>query len=45
MLQRPDHFGIPIWVLVGRLLLQVGLLALILWSTQRDRKSGFKACS
>jgi uncharacterized membrane protein len=36
MLQRPDHFGIPVWVLIARLFLQVALLALILWSTQRD---------
>lgn len=36
MLQRPDHFGIPIWALIARLFLQAGLLALILWSTQRD---------
>lgn len=36
MLQRPDHFGIPVWVLIARLFLQVGLLALILWSTRRD---------
>lgn len=33
MLQRPDLFGIPTWVLVARLPLQVALLALILWST------------
>jgi uncharacterized membrane protein len=36
MLQRPDHFGIAVWVLVARLFLQVGLLALIQWGTQRD---------
>jgi uncharacterized membrane protein len=36
MLQRSDHFGIPVWVLVARLFLQVGLLALILWSTRRE---------
>jgi uncharacterized membrane protein len=34
MLQRPDLFGIPSWVLVARLPLQVALLALILWSTR-----------
>lgn len=34
MLQRPDLFGIPYWILVLRLPLQVALLALILWSTQ-----------
>ena len=34
MLQRADLFGIPVWVLVARLPLQVVLLALILWSTQ-----------
>lgn len=36
MLQRPDHFGMPVWVLIARLFLQVGLLALNLWSTRRD---------
>jgi uncharacterized membrane protein len=36
MLQRPDHFGVPVWVLITRLFLQVGLLALILWSTRRE---------
>jgi uncharacterized membrane protein len=35
MLQRADLFTIPVWVLVARLPLQVGLLALILWSTRR----------
>ncbi len=33
MLQRPDLFGIPAWVLTARLAFQVALLALILWST------------
>jgi uncharacterized membrane protein len=33
MLQRPDLFGIPVWVLTARLAFQVALLALILWST------------
>ncbi len=33
MLQRPELFGIPVWVLVLRLPLQLALLALILWST------------
>jgi uncharacterized membrane protein len=36
MLERPDHFGISVWVLIARLVLQVGLLALILWSTRRE---------
>lgn len=36
MLQRLDHFGIPVWVLIARLVLQAGLLTLILWSTQRE---------
>ena len=36
MLQRPDHFGIRVWVLIVRLFLQVGLLALILWTTRRE---------
>jgi uncharacterized membrane protein len=34
MLQQHQLFGIPVWVLVARLPLQVALLALILWSTQ-----------
>jgi uncharacterized membrane protein len=35
MLQRPELFKIPMWVLWLRLPLQVGLLWLILWSTHR----------
>jgi len=34
MLQRPELFDIPIWILVARLPLQVLLLALILWATR-----------
>jgi len=33
MLQRPDLFGIPYWLLVVRLPLQLALLALIVWCT------------
>ncbi len=33
MLQRPELFDVPYWALVLRLPLQVGLLALIAWST------------
>ena len=33
MLQRPDLFGIPYWILIARLPLQLALLWLILWST------------
>jgi uncharacterized membrane protein len=33
MLQRPDLFGIPVWILIARLPLQIALLALIWWST------------
>lgn len=33
MLQRPDLFGVPVWVLWLRLPPQVGLLWLIAWST------------
>jgi uncharacterized membrane protein len=33
MLQRPDLFAIPEWLLIARLPLQVALLALIWWST------------
>ena len=38
MLQRPDLFNIPVWALWLRLPIQVGLLALILWSTWRPRR-------
>ena len=31
MLQRPELFGIPYWMLIARLPLQAALLALILW--------------
>lgn len=35
MLQRPELFGIPYWILIARLPVQAALLALILWvSTQ-----------
>ncbi len=34
MLQRPELFGIPLWVLIARLPLQAALLALIVWSTR-----------
>lgn len=37
MLQRPDLFGIPTWLLILRLPVQAALLALILWSTARPR--------
>jgi uncharacterized membrane protein len=33
MLERADLFSVPHWALVLRLPLQVGLLALIAWST------------
>jgi uncharacterized membrane protein len=36
MLQRPDLFGIPVWILIVRLPLQLALLALIWWSTIAD---------
>jgi uncharacterized membrane protein len=39
MLQRPDLFDIPMWILIARLPLQVLLLALILWSTAAPRQS------
>ncbi|MBK4738593.1 DoxX family protein [Noviherbaspirillum pedocola] len=35
MLQRPELFGISMWLLWMRLPLQVALLWLILWSTRR----------
>ena len=31
MLQRPDLFGIPYWILIARLPVQAALLALIVW--------------
>lgn len=34
MLQRPELFDLPLWILVARLPLQVLLLALILWATR-----------
>lgn len=35
MLQHPQPFGIPIWALILRLPLQVGLLAVIWFSTRK----------
>lgn len=32
MLQRPDLFGVPTWILMARLPVQVALLTLIAWS-------------
>ena len=38
MLQRPELFpSVPYWALLARLPLQVALLALIAWSTQRPK--------
>jgi uncharacterized membrane protein len=37
MLQRPELFAIPYWLLALRIPLQVALLALIVWSTAPDR--------
>jgi uncharacterized membrane protein len=36
MLQRPDLFGLPIWVLIARLPLQLVLLTMIWWSTIKE---------
>ena len=33
MLERSEYFGVPYWLLVMRLPVQVALLALILWSS------------
>jgi len=33
MLQRPELFGVPYWALMVRIPIQIGLLALIAWST------------
>ncbi|MEO6363626.1 MAG: hypothetical protein ABIO71_10385 [Caldimonas sp.] len=38
MLQRPELFDVPYWALVARLPLQLALLALIVWSTRRERQ-------
>lgn len=35
MLQRPDLFDVPRWLLIARLPLQVALIVLIAWSTRR----------
>jgi uncharacterized membrane protein len=35
MLQKPELFAIPYWVLIARLPLQAALLALILWVSSR----------
>jgi uncharacterized membrane protein len=35
MLQRPELFDIPYWILIARLPVQAGLLALILWASSR----------
>ena len=35
MLQRPELFNVPVWALWLRLPIQVAMLWLILWSTQR----------
>jgi uncharacterized membrane protein len=34
MLQRPELFKVPYWILILRLPVQVGLLVLIAWSTR-----------
>lgn len=39
MLQRPELFGVPLWLLVLRLPMQMALLALILWSTAGAKPS------
>ena len=41
MLQRPELFGIPYWLLILRIPLQVALLALIAWSTWPWRRTVF----
>jgi uncharacterized membrane protein len=37
MLQRPELFDIPMWLLVLRIPMQAALLALILWSTHESK--------
>lgn len=39
MLQQPDLFSIPYWVLVSRIPLQLALLALIVWSISPARSA------
>lgn len=38
MLQRPDLFSVPYWLLIARLPLQLALLALIAWSCMLPRR-------
>ena len=38
MLERPDLFSVPYWMLVARIPLQLALLALIVWSAWGIRK-------
>lgn len=40
MLQRPDLFDVPYWMLIVRLPIQVALLALIVWSTSPPKAAG-----
>jgi uncharacterized membrane protein len=40
MLQQAQAFDVPYWVLVARLPLQVGLLALIAWAAVRKPQAG-----
>jgi uncharacterized membrane protein len=43
MLQRHDLFDFPVWLLVARLALQLGLLGLIWWTTQPEKKTTWAA--
>jgi uncharacterized membrane protein len=38
MLQKPELFGIPYWILVARLPVQAALLALILWISRGESR-------
>jgi uncharacterized membrane protein len=40
MLQKPEQFDIPYWMLIARLPLQAALLALILWVSSRRSTPG-----
>jgi uncharacterized membrane protein len=40
MLERPELFNIPYWVLIARLPLQVALLCLIWWTTCAGKLDG-----
>lgn len=42
MLQRPELFGVPYWVLIARLPIQAALLVVIAWSTAAPARGRFR---